>query len=137
MAKDEPARGATSTSRRDGRRGPLGRMVDRITSTSQELDARELLEESRDRGATPVRQCKVGDRVVVSGTVRAVTLRPVGGVPALEAELYDGSAAIRLVWLGRRRIHGIDPGRTMTVTGRVTHQGGSRVIFNPSYELHA
>jgi hypothetical protein len=108
-----------------------------MASTSAELDAKDLREGSRDRGATPVRQCLVGERVVVSGTVRAITLRPVGGVPALEAELYDGSGTIRLVWLGRRRIQGIDPGRTLTVTGRVTDQGGSRVVFNPSYELHA
>lgn len=137
MAKDEPSRDAAPTWPAQGRRSPLRRLVNRIVSTSAELDARDLREDSRGRGATPVRQCTVGERVVVSGTVRAITLRPVGGVPALEAELYDGSGTIRLVWLGRRRIQGIDPGRSLTVTGRVTNQGGHRVVFNPSYELHA
>src|SRR5437764_1176293 len=96
-------------------RGPLRRLMDRITSTSEELDAEELLEESLDRGATPVRSCRLGERVRVSGTIRALTLRPVGGVPALEAELYDGSGTVTLVWLGRRRIQGIDPGRSLSV----------------------
>ena len=33
-------------------------------------------------------------------TLRSVTLRPVDGVSCLEAELYDGSAAVTLIWLG-------------------------------------
>jgi hypothetical protein len=64
-----------------------------------------------------------------------VTLRPRGGVPALEAELYDGSGLITLVWLGRRRIAGIEPGRAIKVTGRVGVQDRMRVMFNPRYEL--
>ena len=108
-----------------------------MTASSEELDAQELQEESRDRGSTPVRECHVGQKVAVSGTIRALTLRPVGGVPALEAELYDGSGVIKLVWLGRRSIQGIGPGTSLSVHGRVTYQGGNPVIFNPSYELHA
>jgi hypothetical protein len=56
-------------------------------------------------------------------------------VPALEAELWDGSGLITLVWLGRRRIAGIEPGRSVKVTGRVGAQDKLRVMFNPRYEL--
>ena len=115
---------------------PLTRIFRRITSTAEELDAQELREESRDRGATPVRFCEVGEKVTVSGTIRSLTLRPVGGVPALEAELYDGTGSLRLIWLGRRRIQGIDPGRSLSVHGRVTQQAGECVMFNPAYELY-
>jgi hypothetical protein len=66
-----------------------------------------------------------------------VTLRPRGGVPALEAELYDGSGIITLVWLGRRRIAGIEPGRNLRVEGRIGRMEGARVMFNPRYELKA
>jgi RecG-like helicase len=119
------------------RQGVFGRMLDRITATSEELEAQDLMEDSRDRGSVPVRDCRGGERVGVTGTIRALTLRPVGGVPALEAELYDGSGTIKLVWLGRRRIHGIDPGTSLSVHGRVTFADGEPTIFNPSYELHA
>src|SRR3954447_8874018 len=118
-------------------RNVFRRAIDRLTSTSEEMDARALLEESIERGSTPVGLCRSGERVTVSGTIKALTLRPVGGVPALEAELYDGSGTLRLVWLGRRRIKGIDPGRSMSAHGRVTQQEGERVMFNPSYELYA
>lgn len=111
------------------------RALDRLTSTSEEMDARELLEESIERGSTPVGRCRSGEKVTVSGTIKALTLRPVGGVPALEAELYDGSGNLTLIWLGRRRIVGIDPGRSLSVHGRVTLQNGHRVMFNPAYEL--
>lgn len=77
------------------------------------------------------------DRAMVTlrGSVRSLTVRPRGGVPALEAELFDGSGVITIVWLGRRRIAGIDPGRSMRVQGRIGLHDGVRVIYNPRYEL--
>jgi hypothetical protein len=73
--------------------------------------------------------------VVLRGTVRTVTLRPRGGVPALEAELYDGSDTLTLIWLGRRQIAGVAPGRAMQVSGRIGNFDGDRILYNPRYEL--
>ena len=73
--------------------------------------------------------------VTVTGTLRTVTLRPRGGVPALEAELYDGTGTITLLWLGRRRIAGIKPGCSITVTGRVGEHEHQRILYNPRYTL--
>ena len=117
------------------RKGLLRRAIDRLTATSEQVEAQELLEQTIDRGSTPVLSCTSGDRVSVSGTIRALTLRPVGGVPALEADLFDGSGTLTLIWLGRRRIPGVDPGRSISVRGRLTRQGGRAVMFNPAYEL--
>ncbi len=75
--------------------------------------------------------------VTLHGTLRTVTLRPRGGVSALEAELYDGSGTATLIWLGQRRIAGISPGRQVTVRGRVGTHAGNRVLYNPRYELCA
>jgi RecG-like helicase len=116
--------------------GSWKRALSRFTASDAELDAVDLARDSREHGAVPVVDCCTGERVAVSGTVRALTLRPRGGVPALEAELYDGSGALTLVWLGRRRILGIDPGRRLTAHGRVTEQQGRPTMYNPSYELH-
>ncbi len=69
------------------------------------------------------------------GTLRTVTVRPQGNSPTLQAELWDGSGSVTLVWLGRRSIPGIEPGRHLKVTGRVAHLRGARTIFNPGYEL--
>lgn len=113
------------------RRGRLGR----LGATAAELDAAELLEDALKRGATPVADCPDCGQVVLSGTLASVTLRPRSGVPALEAELFDGSGRARLVWLGRRRIAGITPGRSLRAYGRITRDRGERVMFNPAYEL--
>jgi hypothetical protein len=57
-------------------------------------------------------------------------------VPALVAELYDGSGSVSVIWLGRRQIAGVEPGRRIRVHGLVSEAGsGNRVIFNPRYEL--
>jgi hypothetical protein len=73
--------------------------------------------------------------VRLRGTLRTITLRPRGGVPALEADLFDGSGTLTLIWLGRRRIAGISPGRSLQVQGRIGRTDGQRIMFNPRYEL--
>jgi hypothetical protein len=73
--------------------------------------------------------------VSLTGTVATVTVNPRGGYPALEVELRDGSGAVTLVWLGRRQIAGIDPGRSIKISGRISCHEGKRVMYNPRYEL--
>ncbi len=112
----------------------LRRSISRWASSSEE-HARELRRTSTDAGEDTVAVCQDRARVHLRGTLRTVTLRPRGGVPALEAELYDGSGAITIIWLGRRRIVGIDPGVSIAVEGRIGVHDGQRVIFNPRYQL--
>jgi len=114
---------------------PLQRIFKRFTSSQDQLEAEELLEGTQVRGGTPINRCGDRERVTVSGTLRTVTLRPRAGVPALEAELYDGSGTVSLVWLGRRRVPGLEPGRVIVASGRITYHQGGPVIYNPRYEL--
>jgi hypothetical protein len=117
--------------------GRLRRALSRLTADEMELDSRHLAKESASAGATHVAQCSVGAPVCVAGSLRAVVLRPRAGVPTLEAELYDGTGTVTLIWLGRRRIRGIDPGRQLVARGRLTRHDGRETIYNPSYELRA
>lgn len=104
-------------------------------ANSADMEARELKHDAEKAGCCPIAEADDRQRVQLQGSLRTVTLRPRGGVPALEAELYDGSALITLVWLGRRRIAGVEPGRAVKVVGRVGVQDKRRVMFNPRYEL--
>ena len=45
----------------------------------------DLRSEASAAGAEPVSACRVGEPVCVAGTLRAVVLRPLAGVPTLEA----------------------------------------------------
>src|SRR5690242_20387066 len=113
----------------------LRRALHRLTAGEDELLDEQLQSRTAEEGASPVSDCQVGQPVVVAGTLRAVVLRPLAGVPTLEAELYDGTGTITLVWLGRRRIRGIDPGRALVARGRLTRREGKPTVFNPAYEL--
>ncbi|MEV5572744.1 OB-fold nucleic acid binding domain-containing protein [Spirillospora sp. NPDC052269] len=106
-----------------------------MASSKEELEAEELQRSTGEEGATPIHECSARQRACVAGTLRTVTLRPRGGAPALEAELYDGTDVVNLVWLGRRKIAGIDPGRRLRAEGLVSLQDGRKVMFNPRYEL--
>ncbi|MGB8650113.1 MAG: OB-fold nucleic acid binding domain-containing protein [Mycobacteriales bacterium] len=117
--------------------GRLMRALHRLTADEEEVHSAQLRSETASVGATAVRECAVGSPVCVAGTLRAVVLRPLAGVPTLEAELYDGTGTVTLVWLGRRRIRGIDPGRALVARGRLTQRDNKPTLFNPEYELRA
>jgi hypothetical protein len=104
-------------------------------ANAEDQHAKELRETTRAGHCDLISEC--GDRTPVRlrGTLRTVTLRPRGGVPALEAELFDGSDSLMLVWLGRREIAGVSPGRSVEVEGRIGRHGGDRVLYNPRYTL--
>ena len=113
----------------------LRRVLARLTSSDEELEAAELREDVAEAGATPIAELRDRQRACVSGTLRSVTLLPRAGVPALQAELYDGTGALSVVWLGRRRIPGIECGRQLVAQGLVSSAEGRPVLFNPRYEL--
>lgn len=104
-------------------------------ANSSDQHARDLRETYAEAGADSIESAPDREQVRLRGTLRTVTLRPRGGVPALEAELFDGSGVLTLVWLGRRRIAGITPGRSIQVQGRIGQHDGVRILYNPRYEL--
>lgn len=115
--------------------GNLGRWLKRLTSTDDQLEADALTEESDAVGATHAMVCCQGDKVLLQGRLRTVNLRPTDALATLVAELYDGTDAVQLIWLGRRSIAGIEPGRSIKVRGRVAVRDGQKVIYNPEYDL--
>ena len=115
--------------------GWFQRVLSSVSRSKSELHAENLRTHSRDMGVTQIRDCQPGEPTTVVGVLHSVTLRPREGVPAVEAELFDGSGKVLLVWLGRRQIRGIDPGRGIMVSGRLTCNTDRPTIFNPKYEL--
>lgn len=112
----------------------LRRLVD-LGRSDDDLAAGELREAASAHGCSPITDDTDREVVTVAGTVSTVSLRPRATVPALVAEVFDGSTTVQLVWLGRRSIPGIDPGRYLKATGLVCRPAGAPVIYNPAYEL--
>jgi hypothetical protein len=119
------------------RPSPVRRFVRRLFASPEELDAEELQRDAAQSGSTPACDVRRGQMVTVTGRLRTVVYTPRTNLPTLEADLYDGSDLIRLVWLGRRHIAGIEPGRSVTARGRIAFRDDRKVIFNPYYELEA
>jgi hypothetical protein len=110
-------------------------LLHRLTASASNLDAAELREVVERRSCVPVRELNHGSCVQIVGRLRAVVYTPSETVPTLEAELFDGSDSVDLVWLGRRRIVGVEPGRRVLARGRVGVHNGRKAIYNPWYEL--
>lgn len=115
--------------------GVFRRAMHRLTSPDSVLEAEARQEDVAEQGGTPVGRCADRQQVCVVGMLRTVTIQPRGQSPALQAELWDGSGTVDLVWIGRRKIAGIEAGRVLRAEGRITQRDGQRVMFNPRYEL--
>lgn len=88
-------------------------------------------------GLAPISQARAREVVRVGGRVTALTVLPLDEAPSLRATVSDDTGQIDAVFLGRRAIPGLEPGREVVLEGRVYEQGVERCLFNPRYELRA
>ena len=91
----------------------------------------------RGQGTTPIGQAQWRKRVEVVGRINSVRVQPRAGTSNLECVLTDGTGKLLLVFQGRRRIPGIQPGARLLVEGMVGDWGHHQAILNPDYELIA
>ncbi len=116
--------------------GYLRRLTRRLTEDPEQLDVQELSEEAANTGAQKAVDCQRGQEVTMVGTLRSVEANSKGCAGGIKAELFDGTEAVMLVWLGQRRIPGIESGRTLRVHGRMGKlENGTKAIYNPHYEI--
>ncbi len=111
------------------------KMVERLTKPVDELDREELTEYCDAREFESMDHLVPRRPVQVGGEVRAVRIVPRAGAPALEVTVSDGRGQVVAVFLGRRKIAGISPGRRIAVQGVVARDGNRSLVFNPAYEL--
>lgn len=119
----------------DAALGYFRRLGRRLTEDIDRLDAEELAEVACASGATKVSDAAAGDEVTLCGRLRSVEACPKAAGASVAAEFFDGTGTVALVWIGRRKIPGIEPGREIIVHGRIGQRDGGRVIYNPRYEL--
>ena len=116
--------------------GFVRRLTRRLTDTPQRRDADEPAADAASTGAQRAVDCQRGQEVTMVGELRTVEANAKGCAGGVRAELFDGTDTVTLVWLGQRRIPGIDCGRTLRVHGRLGMlENGSKAIYNPHYEI--
>jgi amino acid transporter len=115
--------GADRTARKEGsRRAPAV------------LEADETLA-LRAGATTPISAVAPRQRVRVAGRVKSVRVQPRAGTSNLECVLSDGTGGLLLVFQGRPKIAGIDPGARLVAEGMVGTWSRRPAMLNPSFEV--
>ena len=91
----------------------------------------------RSGGTIPIGSVQWRNRVRVAGRVHSVRVQPHGGTTNLECVLADDTGRMLLVFQGRPRIPGIEPGARLVASGMVASWDRRLAILNPDYELVA
>jgi hypothetical protein len=113
----------------------LKKAVKRLTTSDEELDRTALSAFCDDLGLMPIPDLAPRTRARIGGEVRSVRVVPRAGAPALEVTITDGRGSATAVFLGRRKIAGIVPGRRVMVEGLAGQYGRRYLLFNPLYTL--
>ena len=122
----------------DGRAG-IDRPVTRRDSArkANAVDEADRALARRAGATTPIANVAVRQRVKVAGRVKSVRVQPRAGNSNLECVLSDGSGGLLLVFQGRPKIAGIEPGARLVAEGMVGTWGRRTAMLNPAFELVA
>ena len=126
---------AAGTDTRAPRESMLRRVLHRVTASNEDLADDDLQRSSINAGVSTIAEARMRSRASLQGRIEVLTLNPRGTNRWLEAELRDGTGAVTLIWMGRRRIPGLRAGRRISVEGMITEADGRRVIYNPRYTV--
>lgn len=108
-----------------------------FNKSREQIDAEDEQKVANELGVTPIAQIKEREKVRVSGIVQAITYYPVSSRNSLSlgATLYDGSASLDILWLGRNQIIGMTVGIHLIVEGTVVMQNSKLMLINPNYRF--
>jgi RecG-like helicase len=113
----------------------LRKFVDRLTKPTEQVDQERLAEWCSNAGGPSLADVPMRTPVRVAGEVRSIRIVPRAGADALEATITDGHGVLTAVFLGRRKILAMSPGRRVYLEGVVTKDRQQRVMYNPMYEF--
>jgi len=130
-----PGGAGSGTGPRGGPGGPPSERERRGQDRGVPLTDADRALAARAAGTRPIGEVQWRQRVRVAGRVKAVRVQPRAGTSNLEATLADRTGGILLVFQGRPRIPGIEPGARLVAEGMVGSWGRRLAILNPDYEL--
>ena len=113
----------------------LRELLARLGRSNDELTSAEREQLSVGRGPHTIGGSADRQRVTPRGTIEVLNVQPRQDTPWLEAELSDGTGHLKVVWMGRREIPGIDAGRELVIEGRISCVDNERRMYNPRYTL--
>lgn len=117
---------------------PVRRFLRRMGESDEQRYAEEIEAwAAKVPGTVPIREATPRSKVKLAGVVRRITVRPIEGSESLEALVYDGTGEVRVVWMGRRSIKGLNLGTRLVVDGLLAEHQSELRIVNPTFEFAA
>jgi hypothetical protein len=115
----------------------LKKLVDRFTKSVEDTDRENLAAFCENLAVTKLDQLPLRVPVRFAGEITSVRIVPRAGAPALEVSISDGRGSVVAVFLGRRRIAAMSPGRRLEAEGVAVSRGPERLVYNPWYRFLA
>lgn len=114
---------------------PLRKFVDRLTKSVEDSDREHLAAFCDDLDVVRLDALPLRVPVRFAGEIASVRIVPRAGADALEVTISDGRASVVAVFLGRRKIAAMSPGRRIMAEGVAVARGPERLVYNPWYRF--
>lgn len=118
---------------------PLRRLAKGLTSSTDALHRERLTDrfDAGSLGTIAIAGAPTRERIRIAGEVARMRVVPRAGSPSLEVTVDDGTGRALVIFTGRKRIAGIDPGRHLLLEGTARDEHSRLVLMNPGYTLLA
>jgi hypothetical protein len=107
----------------------------KLTASIADLDKARLQDHYCGVDFTSIAEAPMRVPVRLRGEVQAIRVVPRPEGSTVEAVISDGTGKAVAVFLGRRHIAGMHPGRGLVVEGVGRREAGRTVLLNPAYTL--
>ena len=91
----------------------------------------------RAAGTTPISELQWRNRAEVAGRIKSMRVQTAKGTTNLECTVTDDTGDLLLIFQGRPKIPGIEPGARLVAEGMVGSWDRHLAMLNPDYELVA
>jgi hypothetical protein len=118
---------------------PLRRITKGFKSSTDDIHRERLTDrfDTSALGTIPIADAPTRARIRIAGEVARLRVVPRAGSPSLEVTVDDGTGRALVIFTGRKRIAGIDPGRALVLEGTARDEHNRLVLMNPGYTLLA
>jgi len=113
----------------------LRKLRARLSQTVEQLDEERLVARYDELDTIEIGSAPLRESVTVGGEIQGLQVVPRAGSPSLEVTISDGTGRAVAVFTGRKRLAGVDPGRTIVVEGVGRNERGRMLLVNPAYTL--
>lgn len=113
----------------------LKKLREKFGQSVEEIDEQRIHARCRVLDTVDICSAPLRERVKIGGEIQGLQVVPRAGSPSLEVTVSDGTGRAVAVFTGRRRLAGLDPGRTVVIEGVGRDERGRVLLINPAYRL--